>query len=273
MINLDDRLLDEVNEKELWLICHLARRMRTKEQVCFPSNGQICTDTGWTENTVQAWKKSLLEKGILVVRKAPGKPNFYEFTTDLVGIYLTLKGDGFSIKNDDNATKSDTQTDPKDTAKTPETLPKNWGYPKIGDTQKLGRGGTQKLGRVWGVRGDIISLFIKKYIKKELSPEPNVFFQNFFSENFGNCEPAKTAWIRWVEYREEKKKPINTVETLKKNLDDLKKFSGGRGEVVEQIIGQSIGRSWTGLFPLDQKAPLAAAPEPTAATYSEKQVF
>lgn len=67
MINLNDKLLEKVNEYELWLCTHIAKRMN--ENGAFPSNETLCKDTGWSLNTLQKHKKSLIAKKILICEK------------------------------------------------------------------------------------------------------------------------------------------------------------------------------------------------------------
>ncbi len=104
MINIDNRLLDEVDENDLWLLCHIVKRIGT-DGSCFPSNRTLCKDTLWNIKRIQRSKKSLIDKGILLItprakEKGQQTSNDYKIQTDLVGVYVpgsrikvTLEGD------------------------------------------------------------------------------------------------------------------------------------------------------------------------------------
>lgn len=67
MINIDDRILKEVNSNEYWFLSHLAKRIRNSSESCFPSIATISKDTGFGEKKCRALKKSLILKGKIEV--------------------------------------------------------------------------------------------------------------------------------------------------------------------------------------------------------------
>ena len=94
MINLDDRLLNEVNENEMWFLLHIAKRIRNNTNVCFPSIDTICKDTGFGERKTRTIKKSLIKKGLM-----EAEPRYlndsrtsdnYRILTDYIGIMMGL---------------------------------------------------------------------------------------------------------------------------------------------------------------------------------------
>lgn len=87
MINIDTRLLPKVDEKELWFLIHIVKRIGVNG-TCWPSNATICKDTGWHIDTVQKIKKSLDDKGLLKVRKRAQTSNVYKVMTDYLGVYI-----------------------------------------------------------------------------------------------------------------------------------------------------------------------------------------
>lgn len=94
MINIDDRLLTKVNQDELWLLCHIAKRIN-KTNTCWPSNRMLCRETGWAIEKLQKIKKSLSDKNLMKVlqRRHPegGQgANMYQIKTDLIGIFVKL---------------------------------------------------------------------------------------------------------------------------------------------------------------------------------------
>lgn len=57
---------------------------------------------------------------------------------------------------------------------------------------------------------------------------------------------------KWIAYRKEKKKPL-TPTSIPLALAELKKMSGEKIDVAQQIVNKSISNGWQGLFALDQK--------------------
>jgi hypothetical protein len=95
MINVDTRLLSEVNESELWLLIHIAKRLN-KNRICWPSNRMLCRETGWSLKTLQKVKQQLIDKKLMVVvvRKHPegGQgANAYQIKTELISVFVNLK--------------------------------------------------------------------------------------------------------------------------------------------------------------------------------------
>lgn len=92
MINIHDALLESLNEKELWLLIHLVKRIN-QDRVCWPSNKTILKDTKWKdERTLTAVKKGLIDKGIIIQSmrtRADGSQTSNEYTlmTELIGVY------------------------------------------------------------------------------------------------------------------------------------------------------------------------------------------
>jgi uncharacterized phage protein (TIGR02220 family) len=95
MINIDTRLLDLVDERELWLLMKIAAYLNA-DRLCWPSNKSLIKSTGWSENKMAAVKKSLIEKGILVCEKRYREDgsmtsNLYRVTTEYIGIFMPIK--------------------------------------------------------------------------------------------------------------------------------------------------------------------------------------
>lgn len=92
MVNIDSRLISEVDANELFLLVSLANRMN-EQKTCFPSNKTLCTDLKWSKEKLQAVKKSLAAKGFLGIepRHKPNDPgqtsNIYRILTPQVGNY------------------------------------------------------------------------------------------------------------------------------------------------------------------------------------------
>ena len=95
MINLDDRIFDEVqDENQMWLLLHIAKRIN-KDMYCFPTNYTLSKDCGWGMNKVQKVKKQLKDLGLIDVSKrmvqGRQRANNYTVNTDHIGIYVPLK--------------------------------------------------------------------------------------------------------------------------------------------------------------------------------------
>jgi uncharacterized phage protein (TIGR02220 family) len=95
MINIDTRLLELVDERELWLLMKIAAYLNA-DRLCWPSNKSLIKSTGWSENKMAAVKKSLIEKGILVCEKRYREDgsmtsNLYRVTTEYIGIFMPIK--------------------------------------------------------------------------------------------------------------------------------------------------------------------------------------
>lgn len=97
MLNLDDRIHEEVDANELYLLLAIAKFMRG--DFSFPSNKTLCNITGWGLNRVQRVKDQLVENGIIEVverynEKGGRTSNGYRVLTDSVSIFVSLKGKG-----------------------------------------------------------------------------------------------------------------------------------------------------------------------------------
>lgn len=135
MINLDDQFFDKINEKELWLIVHVAKRMRSWRLKAWPSLRTIAKDCGWSKNTARQWRDSLKEKEIIGMNYRPGTTPEYFFLVPGIGVHTPLK-------DVDPAAERDFEDVPK--VGTPQ-VPKN-GTPVIPEvgTEGVPEVGTQK---------------------------------------------------------------------------------------------------------------------------------
>ena len=93
MINLDTRVLELVNENELWLILHVAKRMQQNRMTAWPSLKTLCSDTKWSENALRKWRKSLCEKGFLSIEQRPAQTPIYRFSLKGIGVFSPLSGE------------------------------------------------------------------------------------------------------------------------------------------------------------------------------------
>jgi len=95
MINLDDRIFEQIkDESQMWLLLHIAKRIN-KDMSCFPTNYTLSKDCGWGMNKTQKIKRQLKKLGLIDVlkRTVKGKQraNIYKVTTDYIGVFVSLK--------------------------------------------------------------------------------------------------------------------------------------------------------------------------------------
>jgi len=82
------------------------------------------------------------------------------------------------------------------------------------------------------------------------APAPHEENQEVFSY-FDNAEKISTAWRKWItEKWGQHKCKFKTVESEKIALRQLWTLSGGKADLADQIIDQSIANTWKGLFAL-----------------------
>lgn len=87
MLNIDDRILSTLNEQEMFLCMHILKYMKSGEKQCWPSIDTLCKDCNWSHNTVKTWRKSLINKGVIMIAEQPGKPSIYKISTNLIKAY------------------------------------------------------------------------------------------------------------------------------------------------------------------------------------------
>lgn len=98
MINIEERLLAEADEQELYLLLNVARHM-DKENFAFPSNKTLAKLTGWGLKKVrkvkgQCIKKSFFETSTRFRPDGGQTSDGFTITTDAIGIFVNLKGKG-----------------------------------------------------------------------------------------------------------------------------------------------------------------------------------
>lgn len=93
MINVDDRLLNELDESEMYLVLHIAKHMKANRMTAWPSIPTLAKACKWDERTVKTHRQSLIEKGFLHMEVTPGKPTQYRFLKKGIGIYHGLDTD------------------------------------------------------------------------------------------------------------------------------------------------------------------------------------
>jgi hypothetical protein len=109
VINIDTRLLAQVDGNELYLLCLIVNRLG-KNSEAWPGNETLLTETGWHLEKLLKVKKRLEEKGILKVRRERGRSNRYSLGTKLIKNYygksVVLPIDSISNSNEGATTEN-----------------------------------------------------------------------------------------------------------------------------------------------------------------------
>lgn len=67
---------------------------------------------------------------------------------------------------------------------------------------------------------------------------------------FSNDADFLTKWKEWLQYRKERRLPNYVPTGLKRTFEKLVGESGNNSKVAIQMIDQSIGNNWQGIFAL-----------------------
>lgn len=92
MINIDSRLLNDLDANELFLLLNLTNRIN-EQRYCFPGNKLLCKELGWSKEKLQQVKKRLAAKRFIEIEprhkeNSPGQTsNIYRILTPQVGNY------------------------------------------------------------------------------------------------------------------------------------------------------------------------------------------
>ena len=93
MINIDDRILSEVDESQLFLLLAIAKHMGSNSKA-WPSNKTLCETTKWSPNKLQRVKKSAMEAGLLGAesrfQKSAQTSNVYQIKTRRISVMVNL---------------------------------------------------------------------------------------------------------------------------------------------------------------------------------------
>lgn len=93
MINIDDRILGEVDESQLFLLCAIAKHMGNNAKA-WPSNETLCKTTRWSESKLLRVKKSAIEAGLLGAESRyinnAQTSNLYQIKTRRIGVMVNL---------------------------------------------------------------------------------------------------------------------------------------------------------------------------------------
>lgn len=100
MLNIDDRLLNELDESELYLVLHIAKHMKANRMTAWPSLEALSKACNWDDRTVKKHRQSLIKKGFLEMTMNPGKPTLYRFLKDGIGVYRPMKTDDPIAENE-----------------------------------------------------------------------------------------------------------------------------------------------------------------------------
>lgn len=71
-------------------------------------------------------------------------------------------------------------------------------------------------------------------------------------ESFGEYEPLRPVIERWLEYKKSRKESYKSLQSIMILAKKLGKLSGNDISVANEIVDQSIGNNWSGLFALQR---------------------
>lgn len=84
---------------------------------------------------------------------------------------------------------------------------------------------------------------IDKLLNQEtIKQEDNTY--DFIDENFNDC------FFSWLDYKKEKKQSYKSPKSIKQAYENLLKLSNNNPAIAAEIVKQSIGNNWAGLFEL-----------------------
>ena len=98
MINIQEWILEQADEQEMYLLLNVARHM-DKDNFAFPSNKTLARLTKWGIKKVRKVKAQCIEKDFFAVvpryRQDGGQTSDgFTITTDAIGVFISLKGKG-----------------------------------------------------------------------------------------------------------------------------------------------------------------------------------
>lgn len=276
MINVDDRLLDTLNESEMYLIMHIAKRMQQNRMTAWPSIETLCKDCKWDDRTVKKWRQSLIDRGFLAMQLNPGRPTIYRFLKDGIGVFAGLKNDeGYTEKE---GTKNEGGTFYEGTKNVVEGV--HFLSPEVVNNNEVVNNplkketGAEKPPLVFEEQPSIP-------LKKERASRPREIDISLECQAFDRPDEIETLWRRWIKYRAEIKKPLLSDDSVKTGLKKLQKQTSGKCAAAVDIIEKSISNGWQGFGfdkePVQRQQPYAKSGlngfggDP--AKYLEKQKF
>jgi hypothetical protein len=95
MINIDTRLLSQINPDELFLLCHIVNFMN-ENKMCFPSNKKLIEQCKFSESKILRIKNELVTRKIISVKQrfrpdGSQTSNLYKIETEFIGVFVTGK--------------------------------------------------------------------------------------------------------------------------------------------------------------------------------------
>ena len=115
--------------------------------------------------------------------------------------------------------------------------------------QPSGQGKGQPPGQVEGQSRDKYNKNKKEYIEKIISlfPSFSEFDLNFITKDFAD------AFTLWLEYKKDRRESYKSDKSLKICFNNLVKLSNNDPAIAVQVVENSIGNNYSGLFELKNK--------------------
>jgi hypothetical protein len=274
MLNIDERLLTEADDSETFLLLHIGKHMNASN-FAFPSNAELCRATKWNIKKLQRVKTSLIEKKMIsaarrLQEKKGQTSNGYTILTDRLGVHINLKGRGVQ------------QTIP--------IPPLGTGGVPPGGVGALPPGGVPNEVLVNEVleekeRADFLQNPLGFMFKKLLEMQEenkalaakskkheqdqaaarrranNPDLGDHFSR-FDHPAAMPQLWDRWCQHKADYGHKYKSADSVVTGLKKLHRLSGGKYAVALEIIENSIGNGWQGLFEVKKSQPAISTPTP-----------
>ena len=292
MINIDSRVLDALNECEMFLVMQIAKRMKQTRMTAWPSLPTLAKDCRWDERTVKKWRDSLIEKEFISVKIQPGKSAVYSFLKPGIGVFTPLNDGQEHAEEEVAINEGGTKNAPSQNADGgvqkmyPEVVSKREVVSNeninseilkitIHDTPKVEFLPLEENSEIKSVEG-YNHARAASGLQVEPKPEtqqskPKRKTKNS-SEPFTYRDMAKymeipvqvffseiirnEAWPKWIEYKKNKKKfEYDAADSAAAVVRKLHSISGGDPSKAAEIILQSRSSGWAGLFPLESQQP------------------
>ena len=111
--------------------------------------------------------------------------------------------------------------------------------------------------KIESIRKDLTSLpdhqttvrrLLEKYPENKSKPKK----KQIEISDYGEYEPLREQITKWIEYKKARKESYKTEQSLMAFAKRLFTLSGGKPDIADQIIEQSMANNWVGIFELKQ---------------------
>ena len=226
----------------LWhALMYTANRSGWAEQVAIPIS-ILESRTQMTRSTIYRSREQLIERGLIGVEV---RGSSFSAIYKMFSLENMLVSQYVSQNVSQNETQSGTQIEMQRSV----------------DSSSVSQNETQN-GNIYRVNRDnnIISNSSTDSNKsnRENSPKEKKFSIDKWAK--AQESPWRELMLIWLEYKRTRKESYRSEVGAKKCLTLLRNLSGGKADVAQQIIDQSMANNWAGLFALKESPPSRGQP-------------